>query len=347
MEFTSTGDNVLTRLVYPSLDTRVGLGETLETFDELGKIRGILDLNSDPDDGRYGKLHDLHVVCSLGSGEGTVLEQELINSDETDDVTSGTVLKRFDIATHHEDGTLDGFDKQVLLLSGDVVGALYTDLGAGADGARKDTSKGIETTLIGGGHHLGDIEDQRSLRVTIANTNGRFIVHGTLVEGLNAVTLCGSGRRKVDNNHLEEGVTGGQELPHHDLQQSLALEVLLIGSKFDFELLEHSKDGLLLVIHDGVEDLEDGVQDEGVEGTVERLVCVGDILGSPLLRGRVEVVVTPKFAHHFLLIDTKFFGVTVGELTESEGPSVETRAKGDGTLVGVDLDITKSDVVVG
>jgi hypothetical protein len=36
VELTSTGDNDGSRLVHPGLDTRVRLGESLETFNKLG-----------------------------------------------------------------------------------------------------------------------------------------------------------------------------------------------------------------------------------------------------------------------------------------------------------------------
>jgi hypothetical protein len=347
VKLASTCDDVLAGVSNPGLDTWVRLGETLETFDEFGEIGSILDLDGDLDDRGDGELHNFHVVGSLGGGEGTALEQELINTNETDNVAGGAVFERFDIATHHEDGALNGLDKQVILLSGNVVGTLDTDLGTSTDGTREDTSEGVETSLIGCGHHLGDVQDQRSLWVTVTDTNGGLVVHGTLVEGLDTVALSGGGRGKVDDNHLQEGVPGGQELPHDDLQEGLTLEFLLVSGKLDIELLEHTKHGLLLEVHDGIEDLEDGIQDEGVEGTIEGLAVVGGPLGGPLLGGRVEVVVAPKLAHHLLLVDTELLGVTGSELTEGEGPSVETGAEGDGTLLGVDLDITKSDVVIG
>jgi len=89
MELTSTGDNVLTSLVNPCLDTGIGLGETLETFDKLGEIGSILDLDGDLHDGGNGEPHDPHVVGGFRGGKGTALQQELINTDETDDVTGG------------------------------------------------------------------------------------------------------------------------------------------------------------------------------------------------------------------------------------------------------------------
>ena len=53
MEFTSTSDDVFTGLGDPGLDTWVRLGETFETFNELGEIGGVLDLDGDLDDGGY------------------------------------------------------------------------------------------------------------------------------------------------------------------------------------------------------------------------------------------------------------------------------------------------------
>jgi len=347
VELASTSDDVLTRLVDPGLDTRVRLGESLETFDELGEIGSVLDLNGDLDDGGDGELHDLHVVGSIGSGEGAALEQELIDTDETDNVTGGTVFERLDVTAHHKDGALDGLDEQIILLSGNVIGTLNSDFWASPNGTGEDTSEGVETSFIGCGNHLGNVQDQRSLWVTVADTDGRFVVHGTLVEGLDAVALSSGGRGEVDDDHLQERVTSGQELPHDDLQESLTLEFLLLRGELDIELLENTKNGVLLIVHDCIEDLEDRVQDEAVKGTVEGLAAISNALGSPFLCGGVEVVITPKLGHHLLLVDTEFLGVTGGELTEGESPSVETRAEGDGTLIGVDLDITKSDVVVG
>ena len=324
MKLTSTSDDMFTSLGDPGLDTWVRFSEAFETFNELGEIGSVLDFDGNLDDRGDGELHDLHVVGSLGSGEGTALEQELIDTDKADNVTGRTVFERLDVTTHHEDGTLDRLDKQVILLSGNVVGTLNTDLGAGTDGTGEDTSKCIETTLVGCGDHLGDVQDQRSLWVTVTDPNGGLVVHWTLVEGFNTVALSGSGGGKVYDNHLQERVTCRQELPHDDLQKGLTLEFLLFRRKFDFELLEHTEDVILLVVHDGIEYLEDGVQDEGVESTVEGFSTLNVALCGPLLRGRVEVVVTPKFSHHLLLVDTELLGVTGGELAESERPSVET-----------------------
>lgn len=292
VKLTSTGNDVLTGLVDHGQDTRVRLGQTLKTFDQLGQILGVLDLNGTLDDGGDGELHDLHVVGSLGGGEGTRLEQELVNTDQTDDVTGGNILNGLDETTHHQDGTLDVLDEQVLLLARDVVGTLDTDLKTGADGTGVDTTESVETTLVGGGNHLGDVKHQRSLGVTVADTDGAVVVGGTLVESLTTVLLGSNGGGKVDTDHLQHGISGGEELAHDSLEELLASKVLLVVGKLDLKLLKESGDLVLLVVVDGLEDLEDGVQNEHVEGTLNGLaVDLGLGLG-PLLGGGVEVVVT-------------------------------------------------------
>ena len=209
VKLTGTSNDVLARFLHPCLDARIRLGQTLETFDELGQIGSVLDFDSDLHDGTDGEFHDLHVVRRLACRQSTGLEQELIDTDETDDVTSRAVLDGLDVTTHHENGALNGLDEQVVLLAGNVVGALNADLGAGTDSSREDTTEGVETSLIGGGHHLGDVEDERTLGVTVADTVGRLVIHGTFIEGLDTVTLGSEGRWEVDDNHFKHGVTSG------------------------------------------------------------------------------------------------------------------------------------------
>jgi hypothetical protein len=294
VQLTGTSDNVLTGWRDVGQDTRVGLGKTLKTFDKLGKILGVLDLDGTLHDGGNGELHNLEVVGSLVGGEGTRLEQELVNTDKTENVTGRDVVNGLDETTHHENGTLDGLDEQVLLLSGLVVGALNADLETRTDGTGEDTTESVETTLVGSGHHLGDVQHEGTVVVTVPNTDGVDIVVGTLVESLHTVSLGGDGRRKVENHHLKESVSSGKELPHDDLEELLALEILLIGGELDLELLEESGDLISLEVHDGLEDAEDGVQDELVESTLKGLTLVSANLG-PLLGLGVEEAVTLRF----------------------------------------------------
>ncbi len=305
----------------------------------------------------------------LAGGEGTGLEQELIDTDQTDNVSSGHVVNGLDLATHHEDGALDGLDEEILLLAGGVVGALDADLERGANGTGEDTAESVEAALVGGGHHLGDVQHERTLGVAVTDADGSLVVGGTLVQSLDTVLLGRDGRGEMKNHHLQQAVGGGQEGAHDSLEKLLALLVPVLGVELEVELLQEGGDLVLLEVHDGGEDLEDGVQDELVESALELLVppSVGAVLG-PLLGGGVEVVVAPsrknasrlcrniqkqekkltqETLHHLVAVDTELLGVAGRELADGEGPAVETGAESNGTSVGVDLDVTKSLVKVG
>jgi hypothetical protein len=83
-----------------------------------------------------------------------------------------------------------------------------------------------------------------------------------------------------------------------------------------------------------------------VETTLELISISRGSLGGPLLGLGVEEVVTPKLSHELSGLDTELLGVSVGELTEGESPSVKTGTESDGTLLGVDLNVSESLLVV-
>lgn len=92
----------------------------------------------------------------------------------------------------------------------------------------------------------------------------------------------------MQNHHLHQSIRGWKEFAQDNLEQLLAFEVLLIGCKLDFELLEKSRDLVLLEVHDNIKDAEDGVQAELVECTLKILTLMLAFL-CPLLGLWVEV----------------------------------------------------------
>jgi len=290
MQLTGTSNNVLTGLRDESQDARIGLGETLKTLDQLWQILGVLDLDGALDDRGDGELHDLQVVGGVGGSKSTRLQQELINTDETENVTGWNIINWVDLATHHEDGTLDSLDEKIILLSWNVVWSLDADLKTGSDGTGEDTTESVETTLIGSWHHLGNVKHEWSLRIAVLDAHAGLIVWWTLVESLSTVLLCGDWGWQVENHHLQHGVSGWQESTHDDLKKSLALLITVLNWELDGELVEESGDLVLLEVHDSIEDSENRIQDKLVESTLQWLAIVGT-LGGPLLGVWVEVVV--------------------------------------------------------
>jgi hypothetical protein len=229
-------------------------------------------------------------VRGVAGGKSTRLEQELVNTNQTNNVTGGHIVNGVDLSTHHQDGTLDSLDEQILLLARGVVGALDADLETGSDGTSKDTTESVETALVGSRHHLGDVKHEGTLGITVTDGNGGLVVKGTLVQRLDTVLLGGDGGGEVENHHLQERVGGGQESTHNSLEELLALLVTVLSGELEIQLGKKGGDLLLLEVHDGGEDLEDGVEDELVEGSLKLLTLVG-ALGGPLLGVGVEVVV--------------------------------------------------------
>ena len=79
---------------------------------------------------------------------------------------------------------LDGLLVQVLLLAGDEVRSHDSALLSGGDLAGKDTAEGVEPSLVGGRHHLGDVHHEGGLGVTVLDTHAGNIVGGSLIQKL-------------------------------------------------------------------------------------------------------------------------------------------------------------------
>merc|ERR1711963_875040 len=203
VELTSASNDVLTGLLNHALHHGIGLGQTLKTFHELGKVGRVLGLNGHPDNRGHGELHLLHVVSLLQSGDGNGLDEELVNTNEAANVASRHILNGLNTASHHENGPLDGLLVEVSLLSRDKVWSHNPGLLSSSNLASEHTAECVEPALVGGGHHLGHVHHQGTVGVTVLDSNTGGIVMRSLIQQLSPVLLGGDGRWKVDNDHLE------------------------------------------------------------------------------------------------------------------------------------------------
>lgn len=183
------------------------------------------------------------------------------------------------------------------------------------------------------------------------------IIHRAFVQVLNTILLGNDGGRKVVYNHVKEGLSGRQPLLHDGLEEGLGVEILLVGCELNSQRFDHLSVLVLLTVHDGVEQLVDGLQDE----LDETSLAAGDGGLRPLTGLRVEVVITPQVLQHLVaglllgilrgltLLGGRLHlgGVHVGELGKSKTPVVEARTEGNSSLVGVHGDITEEFILVG
>jgi hypothetical protein len=297
VEFTATSDNVLSVFFVDNEDQWVRLGEFIETIDKLGEILGILWLNSDSDDWRDGVFHNSDVVGIIVVRDSTSLDEELINTDESDSVTAWDIWDVFDGSTHHKNGSLDGFNVKIFLLAWLVVGTHDSDLLSRGDGSGENSTESEESSLIGGWHHLGDVEHKGTLGVAVSDTFSTGIILGTFVEESDSVLLGGLGGWEMENHHFKKSISSREPVGHDGLEELFALKILIFRGEVQVDSGEHLVHLFSVSFHDGSGELDDWFHTELDESSFEGLAGFRDWFFEPFLGFRIEERVTPKFLH--------------------------------------------------
>ena len=347
VEFTGTGDDVLTGFFVGDLDAWVGLGKPVETFDKLWKVGSLLWLDGDTHDWGDRELHSLDWASDVGGGDGTALDEVLIDTDEGDGVTAWAVLKVLDLTTHHEDSPLDVGDVEVILVAWDVVSAHDADPLAGSDGTREDTTEGVETAFVGGWNHLGDVEHEWAVWLAIPDSLSALVILWTSVEGLGTVLLGLDWGWKVEDDHFKKGLSSWEPPPVDSAQEFTAFHLHFVVVELDAELLEHFHELWPLVSHDSPGEGNDWLENELAEGPWKELALIVDRLVEELPGGWVVVPLAPKLWHELADLNTELGGVELGELGKGEAEAVETRAEADGTLGWGNGEVTHWAIWVG
>jgi len=141
----------------------------------------VLNFDGDTDDRGNGELHHTDAAGFFMVGDGSLLHDVGVNTNETDGVTARNVRDRLNLTSHHEDGTLDVLDVEVNFGSALVVGTHDADFLASGDGSRENATEGEEATTVGGGHHLGDEDHERTVLVTLLDGLTARIIDGAFV----------------------------------------------------------------------------------------------------------------------------------------------------------------------
>lgn len=346
VELTATSDNVLTTLFSDALDEWIRLGELLQTLDEFWEIGGVLDIDGNSDDWGDREFHDSDVVGSLIGGNGTLLEDVLIDTNETDGVTAWNIWDGFDLTSHHDDGSLDVLDVEVVLGSWLVVWTHDSNLLTGGNDTGEDSTEGIESTLVVGGDHLGDEDHEWAVLGALLDGLTGGIVDWTFVEIGGSVLLGLDWTWELEDDHFKKGLGGVDPLLEDVLHEMLSGELSLVSLEDDLEGTEHLVDFLHLTVHGGSAESDDWLHHELDEGSLELLVLIGFIVVLPLLGFLIKVVITPKLLHHLLSLDTELGGIDLSELGDGESPSEKSGTEGAGTGDWVNLEFLELVVLV-
>lgn len=95
-------------------------------------------------------------------------------------ITTWDILDGFNVTTHHQNSSLDGLLSHIFLLSEDEVRSHNSGLHTSGNFAREDTTESIETSLVRGGYHLGDVHHQWSVGVASLSQQINLVSSGFL-----------------------------------------------------------------------------------------------------------------------------------------------------------------------
>lgn len=203
VELSATSNNMLTSRFFSGADNEwVRLREFLKTINEFWEITGVLDGNCDSNDWRDGIFHGSDGVSIGVISDGTSLEDKLIDTNETDSVTTRNVWNVFSGSSLHNEGSLEGLFMAVILLSWDIVRSKDSNLLRSSNSSGEDSTESNESTFIGGRNHLGDVHHKGSLGVTSSHRLSNDIILRTFVEIRSSVLLSLTGGREMENHHF-------------------------------------------------------------------------------------------------------------------------------------------------
>lgn len=125
----------------------------------------------------------------------------------------------------------------------------------------------------------------------------------------------------TNTNHLQDSFGSREPGLHNLLKEWFTSELLVLGLKGHTNNLQHLLNFLLLILHDCLENLADGIHDELTEGPLEVTTVT---LPFPFLAFLVVEPVTPKLLHKSLFVGTELGSVCPGKLLKGETPLVKS-----------------------
>mmetsp|Transcript_10137 Transcript_10137/g.18257 ORF Transcript_10137/g.18257 Transcript_10137/m.18257 type:complete len:533 (+) Transcript_10137:1602-3200(+) len=341
VQLSASSNHVFTALLGKALHQRIRLCKAFQTFNKLWQVRWVLWFHCDTHDRRYRVLHIFQRESLLQIRQSTRLDKELIQTNETDGVSTGNGLYRLGTATHHQHRTLNVLDSQILLGSRHVVGSHNADLLSSLYSSREHTTVRNEATLIHRGDHFGDVQHQWTVGITISDAICSEIIHWSFVQSVNTILLGLCRRRKMQNHHFQQSLICRNPLLQNSLHQRLSTQFFFLRLQLDIQRLQELYQLRNLVVHRKIDNFLDRLDDKLIECSVTAISSLG-----PLLFRLVEETVTPQTLSHLDPISTKLLCVHSRKASQSECPPVQTSRERNCSFLWKDLKISKRLVLI-
>lgn len=234
VEFSASGNDVFTSFFCCDLDQRVGFGEFFQTIDQFREVLGVLGSDGDSDDRGDGVFHRSDVMSINVVGDSSGFQQVLVDTDQSDGVSTRNVGNELDGSTHHQNGSLNGFFVEIVFLSGNIVGSHESDFHTSGDGSGEDSSEGKESGFIGSGHHLGDVHHKGAFGVAVSDGSAANVISGTFIEVGSSIFLGYLGGWEVEDHHFKNDVGGIEPFGHDSLEEVFSGEFEIFFSDNNF-----------------------------------------------------------------------------------------------------------------
>ena len=300
MELTATGNNVFTGFLSVAEDEWVRLGEFLKSLNKFWEIGGVFDINGDSNNWGDRVFHDSNVVSIFLGGNGTLLEEILIDTNKSDGVTAWDIWDSLDFTSHHDDGSLDVLNVQILFGSGNVVWSLDSDFLSGGNGTGENSTESVESTFIVGWDHLGDENTKWAIFITVHDRLTGCVSDWTFIKISSSIFLGLDWGWKLEDDHFKKSLSGVDPLLENVLHEMFTLKLSLFGLEGDLKVNEHLVDLLHFSVHGSSAKSDDWLHHEGNESSLKRTSIIGFGVVLPFLGFGIEEVISPKFLHHLL-----------------------------------------------
>mmetsp|Transcript_12875 Transcript_12875/g.38024 ORF Transcript_12875/g.38024 Transcript_12875/m.38024 type:complete len:676 (+) Transcript_12875:129-2156(+) len=261
-------NDVLARLLHLGREQRVRLVELAQPLEHLRQLGRVERLRRDlhrrerVEGERAEDAHALARHARRAGGDGARLDERRVDALDERPAAGGHLVHLEPVARLVEPQARDGPARRVLLVVERVRLAEHIHLLPNLERAREHAAERVEGLAVGPVVHLGHVDHQQARRVARRHAAHKVVAQRARVGVLHLCRRRRHRRRQVRNARVgEPGVGAAEEAAHHELEEGLWVERILLLAQRHAEVAERRLEVLLRLgdrlRHELVQRLED------------------------------------------------------------------------------------------